>query len=124
MREYVPGDRIEFDIEVMHKVNIRRAVATVGFQGSEPSNMPEIVVEGVVVNTYTQEDGKHTTIRFVHPEVGINIHPGGEYRLTSVCLESYGGRAMDLADIPGDTGFLITSGEPLDQPSFADITID
>lgn len=121
MREYAPGDRIRFNIEFAHRVNIPRenVWAVFSYTGSEQTNLPELVIPGIIA-AQTIEEGhtphKSSLARFESEPVGISIHPGGVYALTRVVVKTYGGVEMDVTGMIPTIQFRLPLGEPTDWP--------
>ncbi len=131
MRQYIPGDLIPLRVTFAHTWHLDRSRirAALVYAGEGQTNWERCAMEVVEWSTEPGTGGRLlTTLKLQSEEpVPPGVHPGGEYKLSSLRVASYGGQEFDLlTSTPGleSVRIWVRSGEPQDPPSVVDLAFE
>ena len=123
VQEYITSDYITLKVTFIHAwhLNPERIHATFVYAGEE-TNHPGFTMKHIDWNTQAETGGQlRTTVELRSEDrVPPGVAPGGEYKLNSLLVESYGGQVFDLAAMDPRLERMrcrVRSGEPQEPPS-------
>jgi hypothetical protein len=122
--EYIPGDRVSFELTFTHKMNIEDVVARFVYEGAPgTTNYPEVLMRrrGPLYTEWEHGIG-HTRVTLESEDrVPLAVAPGGEYRLESVFVKTFAGQSHPLTGLP-HVRCRILRGEPAELPECKNIS--